>query len=255
MNKAPQKTSWESSSDWYNTLVGNEGHYYHREVVLPGVLKLLELPSKSPASLLDLAAGQGVLARALPPHVTYTGVEIAPSFVKEGLKLLKNRSNSNLICGDATKDLDLKTQFTHGAILLALQNMEHPDLALKNLGRHLVKGGVAVLVLNHPCFRIPRQSSWGVDEPKKLQYRRLDRYQSSLSIPLQTHPGKENSASTISFHHPLTAWFHWIHEAGFAVTLLEEWVSNKVSTGANAKQENRARAEFPLFLALQLKRL
>jgi len=32
---------------------------------------------------------------------------------------------------------------------------------------------------------------------------------------------------------------------------LEEWTSNKLSVGKAAKSENRARAEFPLFLALR----
>jgi hypothetical protein len=33
-----------------------------------------------------------------------------------------------------------------------------------------------VLLLTHPCFRVPRQSGWGWDEQRKLQYRRVDRY-------------------------------------------------------------------------------
>ena len=38
--------------------------------------------------------------------------------------------------------------------------------------------------------------------------------------------------------------------AGFAVLEIEEWVSDKKSTGAKGKMENRARAEIPLFMTL-----
>jgi len=32
---------------------------------------------------------------------------------------------------------------------------------------------------------------------------------------------------------------------------LEEWTSDKVSAGKSARAENRARSEFPLFLAIK----
>jgi hypothetical protein len=35
-----------------------------------------------------------------------------------------------------------------------------------------------------------------------------------------------------------------------AVELIEEWYSDKTSEGSQAKRENRARTEFPLFLAI-----
>ncbi|MFS8563077.1 MAG: hypothetical protein LVR00_01585 [Rhabdochlamydiaceae bacterium] len=122
---------------------------------------------------------------------------------------------------------------------------------MKNAHLLLKPQGKLLIVLNHPCFRIPRQSSWGVDEPKKLQYRRIDRYLSPLKIPIQTHPGKQHdSQETWSFHHPLSDYTRWLQEAGFTIEIIEEWISDKTSTGGHAKMENRSRAEFPLFLAI-----
>jgi len=43
---------------------------------------------------------------------------------------------------------------------------------------------VLVIVLNHPCFRIPRQSGWGIDEKNKLQFRKVIKYMSPMEIPL-----------------------------------------------------------------------
>jgi len=247
----PQKpsTSWEPVERWYRSSVGEEGHYYHQHVVLPGVSRLLNLAKAQSPSLLDMACGQGVLARHIPKNVEYTGFDISPSLVKTA-KSLDTNPKHHYFVADATKPLPLeKKDFTHAAILLALQNMEHPENALKNAAEHLAPFGRLVIVMNHPCFRIPRQSSWKVDEQQKIQYRRIDRYSSPLNIPIQAHPSQgEQSSSTWSFHYPLAAYSRWLFEAGFFLDLIEEWHSNKESTGKAAKMENRSREEFPLFL-------
>ena len=60
-------THWGDVAEWYDTLVGDDGSEYHRKVIIPGVLRMLEL-NKIDADrpqLLDLACGQGVLCRRL----------------------------------------------------------------------------------------------------------------------------------------------------------------------------------------------
>lgn len=251
-NKDQRETSWEDVSSWYDSLTSQEGHYYHQHVVIPGVLKLLELEKIPQTSLLDLGCGQGVLGRAIPENVRYHGVDISPSFLAQARSYNK-RKNQKYTEGDITKPLPIKDEvFTHAASILALQNIEKPVVALKEAGKFLAPSGKLVIVMNHPCFRIPRQSSWGIDQQKKIQYRRLDLYLSPLKIPIQTHPSKkEASSSTWSFHYPLSAYFQFLAEAQFVVTDVQEWISPKQSTGKNAKMENRARAEFPLFLAIK----
>ena len=127
---------------------------------------------------------------------------------------------------------------------------------MKELARVLKKGGRAVLVINHPAFRIPRQTSWGWDESKKMQYRRVDGYMSDAKIPIEMHPGMKDSSITWSFHHPLSVYVEAIGRAGLAVDGMQEWVSPKTSTfGPKAKAENRTRAEIPLFLAMRVRKL
>lgn len=213
---------------------------------------------KSPsANLLDLACGQGVLARHLPKNTAYTGIDIAPSLIKAAKQSSENPKHQFLV-GDVTKPLPLKkpVSFTHATIILALQNIEHPNVVFKSAFECLEEHGMLVIVLNHPCFRIPRQSSWQIDEQKKIQYRRIDRYYTSMSIPVQAHPGKgEHSPTTLSFHHPLSDYSRWLRDAGFMIELIEEWCSDKVSTGKAAKMENRSREEFPLFMTLVAKKI
>ncbi len=249
-----RETSWDAVSSWYAPLVGREGHYYHQHVVLPGALRLLALDPQ--ARVLDLACGQGVIGRHVGRNVAYTGIDIAPSLIREAQRIDRSPAHAYVV-GDITQPLALARQdFSHGASILALQNVQRPDAVMENAARHLLSGAVFVIVVNHPCFRIPRQSSWGVDEERDLLYRRVDRYLSRMKIPIVTNPGKGvRSPVTWSFHYSLTALCAFLADAGFTIERLEEWVSNKTSgKGRTARRENRAREEIPLFLAIRARK-
>lgn len=244
-----KNTSWESVSDWYGDLVGEEGHYYHEHVILPALKPLLGLTKDS--RLLDLACGDGILGRTLAKGIAYLGVDISKSLVDQARAKDKEK-NHRYHVQDATEKLDIPETFTHATVILALQNIERPDQVFANIARRLEKNGKCVFVVNHPCFRIPRQSSWGVDAPKKLQYRRMDRYMTPMTIPIQSHPSKgQQSQQTVSFHRPLSEYMSLLRASGFVVDAIEEWCSDKKSTGGNSKMENRAREEFPLFMAIR----
>lgn len=241
-------SSWEQSQKWYHDLVGPQGHYYHTHLVLPNTLRLLNLNFNS--SLLDIACGQGVLCRAIPQLSRYCGYDLSPSLIKEAQKLNKVKT-SEFFVHDATLPLP-KTlpMFSHAACLLALQNISSPEAVFASIAPHLEPGARLVIVLNHPYFRIPRLTGWVIDEKKKLQSRRIDRYMSEQKIPLETHPSQKNSPLTWSFHFPLSYFIQTLQKHGFYIETIEEWCSNKTSTGKMASQENRARKEFPLFMTL-----
>lgn len=244
----PSDSSWESSKEWYADIVGEKGHYYHQSVIFPNLFRLLNL--KEGDALLDIGCGQGVLARQLPKTVRYVGLDVSKSLIQEAKK--KNKKEDLFFVADAEKPFPFDmSDFSAAVFLLSLQNMEHPEKALQSTASRLKEGGKLLLVLNHPCFRIPRHSSWQVDEKMKLQYRRVNTYLSPLKIPIQTHPGKGGtSPTTYSFHYPLSTLSKWIQEAGCTIALIEELCSDKKSEGKKAKMEDRARREFPLFLAI-----
>lgn len=237
--------NWDSSEQWYTSCVGEKGHYYHQAVVLPNALRLLG----KYGSLLDLGCGQGVLARHLPETVDYVGVDLSKELIASAKKMSKQ---AKFFVGDASKELPVeKKDFERAVFMLSLQNMEKGGEAILNAGRHLKKGGKLLIVLNHPCYRIPRQSSWEVDEKMKLQFRRVNTYMSAQEIPIQTNPGKGgHSETTFSYHNPLSTYSNWLQTGKFAITAMEEWCSDKKSEGGRAKMEDRARREFPLFLAI-----
>lgn len=248
-------SSWETSSSWYDKIVGSKGHYYHQQVIIPGVLKLLEKEKKTQPYLLDLACGQGILSRHIPKAMKYLGIDVSPSLIDAAKKHSVQKSHQFYL-HDLNHPLDLPFKdFSHATCILALQNISHPNMLFKTAHSHLRIGGTFILVMNHPCFRIPRQSSWGIDEQKKSQYRRIDRYMSPLKIPIRTQPSKEEaSEETISFHYPLSFYTEQLHQAGFSLQWIEEWCSDKKSTGRTAAMENRSRQEFPLFITLVAKK-
>jgi hypothetical protein len=140
---------------------------------------------------------------------------------------------------------------------MALQDLDPFAPVLSGVAGRLPKGGRLVIVLGHPCFRIPKRSSWGWDDAMGAQYRRLDSYLSPFAAPIRTHPGKPNdSASTTSFHRPLSAYLSALGAAGLGVVAAEELVSPRRGTkGPRFSAEDRAAREFPVFLVLSAVKL
>ncbi len=251
-----QETSWETSSSWYDKIVGAKGHYYHQQVIIPGVLKLLKAAKGPAPHLLDLACGQGILARHLPKDMKYLGVDASSTLIQSAKKQ-HPQSHHQFLIRDLSSFVELPAKdFSHAACILAAQNLSDPLPLFQTAHAHLRKNASFIIVLNHPCFRIPRQSGWGVDDQKKLQYRRIDRYMSELKIPIQTQPSKQQaSENTWSFHHPLSYFTAMLKQAGFVLDHIEEWCSDKKSVGKTAAMENRSRQEFPLFMTLIAKKM
>ncbi|KKR34234.1 MAG: hypothetical protein UT63_C0004G0021 [Candidatus Gottesmanbacteria bacterium GW2011_GWC2_39_8] len=247
-----RNTSWQKVAPWYNKLVRDEGHFFHQHLVIPRSLALLAL--KKGDSLLDLGSGQGVLARSIQREVYYQGLDISPALISYAANSDRNPLH-HFTVSDVTKPLVIeKKDFSHAAFILSLQNIEFPDQAISSVGNHLKPGGKLLIVLNHPMFRIPRQTSWGIDEAKKTQYRKVEIYNSALKIPINMHPGQRDSPVTWSFHFPLSSYSQWLYESGFIIEKIEEWSSGKSSVGRAAKMENRSRNEIPLFMAILVRK-
>jgi 2-polyprenyl-3-methyl-5-hydroxy-6-metoxy-1,4-benzoquinol methylase len=67
-------------AEWYDQLVGAEGSEYHREVVHPGVLRLIA-PTPD-MHVLDVACGQGALCRLLATRAgEVTGVDASRELI------------------------------------------------------------------------------------------------------------------------------------------------------------------------------
>ncbi len=246
-------TSWEKSADWYDRIIGERGSELYREVVIPRALDLLQ-PQRG-ERILDIGCGQGVFSRAISDgsSALVTGIDASRTLIQKA-RTYQGRTPIRYFDRDAA-DLGGLGDFDAASAILCLQNLEHLDKVCSAAVAVLKPGGRMLWVLNHPAFRIPRQSSWGFEEERKIQYRRVDAYSSTLSIPIVMHPGKADSESTVSVHRSLDSLMAPGFAAGLTLAGLQEWHSHKESQpGPRARAENRARKEFPLFLALLWRR-
>lgn len=249
-----RSTDWSQVADWYDQLVGDEGSEYHREVVLPGVMKLLAI--KENEQVLDVACGQGVLCRLLhAAKARVTGIDAAKPLIEAA----KQRSDPGILymVGDA-RELEvqkkLHNQFQAAACVLAIANINPIRPVFDGIARCLVDDGRGrvVIVMNHPAFRGPAFTHWGWDEASMTQYRRVDRYMEPRKEPIVTHPGKDPGKYTWTFHRPLSVYVKALRQAGLFVEAMEEWCSHKHSdSGPRAKAENLARREIPMFMAIR----
>lgn len=244
--------SWGEVASWYDKHL-NEADTYHEKVILPNLLRLVE--SEKSDRILDLACGQGFFTRSLAKTGAHVeGIDIAPELIAIA------KTESPLIpyhIGSATNLSMLKElSFNKAVISLAIQNIEKTEAVLKEVERVLVDGGALHIVMNHPAFRIPKESAWDYDDKQKVQFRRVNQYLSNSKTEIEMHPGFSDAPKTISFHRPLQFYFKALSKMGFAVVRLEEWISHKASdSGPRAEAENNARKEIPLFMYLKAVKL
>ena len=244
------RTDWGGVAEWYDQLVGESGSEYHREVVLPGVVRLLGL--KAGEKAIDIACGQGVLCRILKERgVEATGVDAA----KELIAAARERGPETIRyeVADARELEFLPSDYFAGATcVLAMQNIHPLQPVFEGVSRLLKPGGRFVMVMMHPAFRGPKETSWGWDEAGKVQYRRVDRYLQPRKTPIVAHPGKAPGVYTWTFHKPIESYVKSLRNAGLLIDALEEWPSHKTSTsGPRAGAENTARKEIPMFMAIR----
>ncbi len=252
-DEAPANTSWNQVAAWYDELIEDRKSDHYTDLIVPGVVRLVG-PHQG-QRLLDVACGQGVVARAMAGQgATVVGVDSASELVKAAQKRAGDSTLMDFRTGDARRigELDLGENFDAAVCVMALSNIEPVEPVLAGIARHLRPGGALVFVVSHPAFRSPGQTSWGWDGPDARQFRRVDGYLSSGQHRIQMRPGDAPDIVTWTFHRPIQHYVQALAQAGLLVEQLEEWASRRSSQpGPRADEENRARREIPLFLAVR----
>ena len=256
--KAERDTSWNTVAKWYDTLQESGASDHYRDVIIPGTLRMVG-PHEG-MTILDVASGQGVVSRAMSGlGAQVTGIDAAADLVAAA----NARGGGKFVVGDATKLASLELDgpedgFDASTCVMALGNIEPIDPVFEGVAARLKPGGAFVFVISHPSFRAPGQTSWGWDESSTpaRQFRRVDGYLSPGQHRISMHPGDAPDIVTWTFHRPLQTYVKALSAAGFVVESIEEWAGQRVSQpGPKAFEENRARAEIPLFLAVRALKL
>ena len=245
-------TGWDAVAHWYQGWMGESGSDYHQKLAIPAVLDLLRLQAGE--QVLDLGSGHGVLA----PHITrsgasYTGIDVSPRLLQAARRL--HGRYGRFLHGDARKLQQMRdltpNQFNAVVFLLSIQDMNPLEKVLSAASWALRPDGRVVILMTHPCFHVPRQSGWGYDEGRRLQYRRIDRYLTRLTVPMKSYGGQQSGA-TISFHRPLSDYINGLASQGLFVDCLREISTYKQG---RTKAEQDANSEIPVFLALRARRV
>ncbi len=252
----PIETSWDPLAHWYDGWVGEGGSRHHRTLAVPAVLALLD--PQPGERILDIGAGQGVLAPSIAKaQAHYVGVDASERLLQ--LARTHHGRQGKFVYGDARRLADIpglqRGSFDAVVFLLSIQDMDPLDQVLASAAWALRPEGRTVLLMTHPCFRVPRQSGWGWDEGRKLQFRRVDRYLTPLPVPLKPYPGKQ-AGVTRSFHRPLQDYVNGLADQGLLLERMQEIPRPAArSSDGRAKAEALAHQEIPLFLALRARKV
>ena len=286
VSSAPLETSWDHVAPWYENLLDQGRSDHHRDVIVPGTLRLLR-PARG-MRVLDVACGQGLLCRRLEQiGVEAVGVDASPRLIDAARRAMPPRPDTSTRAarfevGDARTLGEMKLGlFDAAASVMALMNIDPLEPVIRGCAALLKPGGVFVGVILHPAFRAPGQTSWGFDKtgkydadreargsaarqsqdedakkPMTRQYRRVDGYLSAGQTPIVMNPGHaahgKTPVTTWTFHRPVQTYIRVLSEAGFLIETLEEWPSLRQSQpGPQAREENRIRREIPMFLGFR----
>jgi ubiquinone/menaquinone biosynthesis C-methylase UbiE len=271
-NSDQKSTSWGKVATWYDKMINDENSYQNK-VILPKVMKILEDNTKknNAETILDLGCGVGfftekyhnrfvdqkadvaVQNKIIGVDIGVESIEVAKTKTNTGIEYHANTAESLPFIKNMAVD-----KIT---IILALQNIKFAQKCISECGRVLKKNGKCVVVMNHPYYRIPKNTSWNWDSENFVQFRRVDRYLSPFEIEIDMNPGKKNKtpkekkeALTLSFHRPLSWYVSEFAKQGLVVEDMQEWISHIQADQGPKKTPSLefARQEFPLFMCLVL---
>lgn len=231
-------------------------------MILPNLLRLLNIDDKNKnLNILDLGCGQGFFIEKIIDkysNIHVYGIDLAEKLLKIAESKFSKNDNIHLSHTDAVNLSHIKDHTIDKVYsVLALQNMNDVDAVIKELGRVLKENGKCVFVINHPSFRVPKESDWKFDNTINKQGRIVFNYMSDKKYVIDMNPGRkamgEKTEETISFHHPLQYFSKIFNKHGFAISRIEEWISHKKSEeGGRQKAEDDSRKEIPMFMCLEL---
>ncbi len=229
---------------------------------MPNLLRLLNLQeSNKNSAILDLGCGQGFFIEKIVKEHTDAkihGIDLSSNLIKIAEEKFSQNKNISFKHTDAAHLSHLKDKSIDKIYsILALQNMADIDAVTKEIQRVIKKDGKCIFVINHPSFRIPKESDWKFDNTVNKQGRIVFNYMSDKKYMIDLNPGRkamgEKTETTVSFHHPLQFFSKIFNKHGFAISRIEEWISHKKSeAGGRQLAEDSARKEIPMFMCLEL---
>jgi ubiquinone/menaquinone biosynthesis C-methylase UbiE len=148
---------WDAKAEFWDNAVGPTGNEFHRTLVAPAMMRLLDL--KPGERVLDVACGNGQFAREMA-HVAghIEAFDVSPRFIElaRAHTAAAGIENVNYSVRDATDPaamLELgEGCFDAASSCQALMDIPVLEPLFNALRRLLKPGGRFVLSVSHPCF-------------------------------------------------------------------------------------------------------
>ncbi len=213
--------AWEKNAAWWDDYIGADGNTFHRELIAPAQLLLLDLGSGD--RVLDIACGNGQFAREMARNgASVLAFDFSATFIervkqhseKEGITSIDYR------VVDAPDEQQLRSlgdhEFDVAVCTMALMDIPTIEPLLVTLPTLLKPSGRFVFSVQHPCF-----NSNGIElvegtRPAVLVHEYLDLPPGpGIGIVGQPEPH-------MYFHRPLHELLGACFQAGFVMEGIEE---------------------------------
>jgi len=226
---------WDSLAEDWDVRMGSGSNSFHREIIRPATLKLLN-PQKG-EHILDAACGNGNFSR----YLAGLGVRVtAFDYSAEMIRYARERSHDCAGCinyhiADATKYDELMALKGDTCFDKAVSNMAVMDISnirplLKAVYDLLPDGGIFVFSGIHPCFQTPNMRKITLVNDYSGKGEVLTGIQTFEYIEPKLHETyvlANNDKKAYHFHRPLNVILKDCFAAGFVLDGVEEPVFQK----------------------------
>ena len=250
------RDGWDGMATWWDAKQADTGDLWHRARIDPVLLRVLG--DVAGARLLDLACGNGYLARHLARQgAAVTALDSSDSMLEpaRAREAAEPLGISYHLADAAHLDLLADGAFDVVVCNMALMDIADAAGAIDEIGRVLRPGGRLVASLSHPCFDVPGGSSAWLAERMDWTttlWRKVRRYRQTFEAPIPWQ-GPVEGWTTSAYHRPLSWYARALRAAGFALTALEE--PEPTAEFLAASPSGPWIAEVPLHLVIEATRL
>lgn len=217
---------WETNAGFWDDQVGAEGNLFHRALVSPSVLQLLDLQVGE--SVIEAACGNGQFAREMAQlGANVTAFDFAPTFIERAKQHtaaldLTNIAYHVIDALDETAMLALGIgRFDAAVCNMALMDIADIRPLLKAVHQLLRPDGRFVFAVSHPCFNHSGMSMVAevVDKGELVTHQaaKINRYLSLEGQPERGIGIDGQPEAQYYFSRTLSGYLSLCFEAGFVV--------------------------------------
>lgn len=224
------RRAWEANAGWWDERIGAEGNDFHRLLVAPAQLELLQLAPGE--HVLDVACGNGQFAREMArAGASVLAFDFSAAFVERARQRTEEARVASIEYHvlDATDEGALlklgAARFDAAVCTMALMDIATIDPLLRALMKLLKPAARFVFSVQHPCFNSTGCHPMAEEEDRQgdLVTTLSIRVLSYLDVPPQRGTGIVGQPEPhLYFHRTISELFNACFRAGFVLDGIAE---------------------------------